>query len=148
MNKLKCCLFGACDPQSTCAQVGYTIFRVFIGISIAFGHGLGKIKDPAGFIENVGKMGFPAAPMLGWAAILGEFAAGILIALGLATRPAATLLGMTMLGAAIKVHGPHPIWAMEGPSKELALLYLVSAIAIMSIGSGKFGVDRLLCGKD
>ena len=146
MNQLKSCLFGTCAPDSLCAQAGYTIFRVFIGISMALGHGLGKIKDPAGFVEKVGAMGFPAAPVMGWAAILAEFVGGLLIAIGLATRPAAAFLGLTMAGAAFHVHGSHPIWAMEGPSKEMALLYLVASIAIMSFGSGKFGIDRFLAG--
>lgn len=147
MNPLKSCLFGSCAPESNCTQIGYTIFRVSIGISMAFGHGLGKIRDPGSFIEKVTALEFPAAPMMAWAAILGEFVGGILITLGLAARPAAALLGLTMAGAAFHVHGKHPIWALEGPSKELALLYLVACIAIMSFGSGKFGLDRFLAGK-
>ena len=67
--------------------------------------------------------------------------------MGSQAYPAAALLGLTMAGAAFKVHGSDPIWAMEGPSKEMALLYLVACIAIMSFGSGKFGVDRFLAGR-
>ncbi len=139
MNRLKSCLFGACDPAGNCAQIGYTLFRVFIGLAMAFGHGLGKMKGAEGFIENVAKMGLPMPTLLGWSAILAEFVGGLLIAIGLLTRPAAVFLGITMAVAAFVVHAPDAF-----SKKEMALLYLASSIVILAFGAGKFGVDSLL----
>ena len=139
MRSLKSCLFGSCDPSGTCAQVGYTLFRVFIGLAMALGHGLGKIRNPEAFLEGVEKMNLPLASLMGWAAILSEFLGGLLIAIGLLTRPAAFFLGITMAVAGFMVHAQD-----DFGTKERALLYLVSCIAIMAFGGGKFGVDSLL----
>lgn len=142
MSRLKSCLFGACDPAGNCSQIGYTLFRVFIGLGMALGHGLGKIKAPGGFIENVGKMGLPLSDVMGWAAILAEFIGGLLIAVGLLTRPSAFFLAITMAVAAFMVHAQD-----DFATKERALLYLASCIAIMAFGAGKFGIDSMIAKK-
>ena len=38
MKKLKNCLFGSCDADGNCAQIGYAIFRGFTGLSMAIAH--------------------------------------------------------------------------------------------------------------
>ena len=69
--------------------------------------------------------------------MLAEFLGGILLALGLFTRPAAFLIMSTMTVAAFGAHARDP-WE----TKEKALLYLFVAIFFLLAGGGKFAIDR------
>jgi putative oxidoreductase len=73
-----------------------------------------------------------------------EVVAALLIIVGLATRPAAFVLGMTMVVAAFDFHGSSP-WFVKPPTvydaKELALLYLIPMIALILTGGGAYSLD-------
>ena len=75
---------------------------------------------------------------------LAELVGGLLIAAGLFTRPASCLLACTMGVAALMQHAADPLFSRTGPSKEMAVLYLVAAIAFALAGSGRWGIDALL----
>jgi putative oxidoreductase len=139
MNKFKTFLFGACPAEGKCAQAGYTIFRVFVGATMALQHGLPKLQDPSGIIAGATKLGLPLPEVMGWMALLSELVGGICIALGLLTRPAAFFLGVTMAVAAFMMHGGDPF-----AKKELALLYLACCVMIAFFGSGRFAIDPML----
>ncbi|TKT69317.1 DoxX family protein [Aquamicrobium sp. LC103] len=64
-----------------------TILRVVAGLALVT-HGMGKISDPFGAVGMVESLGF--YPGVFWSPLLAatEFFGGILIALGLLTRPA------------------------------------------------------------
>jgi len=132
------------EPQSIPADLGFSILRVAIGLMMAFGHGLGKVPPAEGFVKAVGSLGFPLPEAFAWAAGLSELVGGLLIAAGLFTRPASLFLAVTMSVAAFLRHGADPLFSREGPSKELALVYLAAAIAFLLAGSGRFGIDALL----
>jgi putative oxidoreductase len=53
-------------------------------------------------------------------------------------------LAVTLGVAEFLRHGADPLFSREGPSKELALVYLAAAVAFLLAGSGRFGVDALL----
>lgn len=137
-------LTGGDEPRSVAADVGLTILRVGIGLMMAFGHGFAKVPPAAGFVEAVGGLGFPMPALFAWAAGLSELLGGLLIAAGLFTRPAALFLAVTMAVAAFMRHGGDPLFSREGPSKEMALLYLLAAAAFMLAGGGRFCIDALL----
>ena len=137
-------LTGGDEPRSVAADVGLTILRLGIGLMMAFGHGLAKVPPAAGFVEAVAGLGFPLPAVFAWAAGLSELVGGLLIAAGLFTRPASLFLAVTMAVAAFMRHGGDPLFSREGPSKEMAVLYLVAAAAFMLAGSGRFGIDALL----
>ena len=148
MSKLRNCLFGACEPGGNCAQFGYAIFRLSLGAALAYGHGWGKFSDPSGPIGMVEQLGFPAPVVLGWCLILTEFIGAILVGVGLFTRPAAFAIAIAM-GTAWYQHfsgalGPDK---MDFAAQEKALLFFIGAIAVLSFGSGKFGLDRLFRGR-
>jgi putative oxidoreductase len=115
------------------------VLRVAFGLTLALGHGLNKLKAPEVFLANVAKHGFPAPTLLGWLAILSEFAGGLLLALGLFTRPAAAMIALTLLGAAFKVHANDPF-----AKKELALAYAVVGLAFLIGGAGRYALDAVL----
>lgn len=139
MSKVKNLLFGACPAEGSCAQICYTAFRVFVGVTIAWQHGWGKFQDPSGFIGDVSKLGLPLPEVMGWLALLSELVGGICIALGLLTRPSAFFLGCTMAVAAFMKHA-----ADSFDTKERALLYLACSVVILGFGSGRFGIDSML----
>ena len=75
---------------------------------MALGHSMGKIRPSDGFAEGIADMGFPAPQFFAWAAGLLEFGGGKLLALGLMTRPASLLIGVTMLVVAFIRHAADP----------------------------------------
>lgn len=120
-------------------DLGMFIFRAFIGLTMAFAHGLGKVPPPEGLVAGVTAMGFPAPLFFAWSASLAELIGGILIALGLFTRPAALFLGFTMLVAALGAHGADPF-----QKQELSLLYLAACVLFIFSGAGSLSLDRLI----
>ena len=137
-------LVGGDEPRGVMADVGFTILRIAGGFMMALGHGLAKVPPPAGFIEGVGDMGFPQPAVFAWAAGFAELVGGLLIAAGLFTRPASLFLAVTMGVAAFAQHWADPLFSRSGPSKEMAVLYLVAAVAFLLTGSGRYGVDAVL----
>ena len=142
MSKLKSLCCGACDPQSTCAQAAYALFRLFFGAAMASHAIPGKLPPPGGFVDKLAGMSIPFPLVSAWAAGLAEGVGGILIAIGLLTRPSAIAVAITMAVAAFIAHAPD-----DFATKEKALLYLFGMILIAAMGSGRFGLDRGLRGK-
>lgn len=131
-------IFGTSVKEHT-ASVGLLIFRLFIGLTIAFGHGLGKLPVSEQFVGMVGGMGFPAPAMFAWISALTEFGGGLLIALGLETRTASIFLTINMAVAALFFHASDPFQA-----KEVAFLFLFSFFLLCFTGGGKYALDRLV----
>lgn len=126
--------------RGRCIDVGLLWLRILMGSGIAY-HGAGKLfggRMP-GFAEGVAALGFPAPAAFAWAAAVSEFAGGLLIIAGLATRPAAGLVFATMSVAAFIRHAPDPFQA-----KELALAYWTMAGTLIMTGGGFFSLDRLI----
>ena len=123
------------------SDIGILFLRVLMGAGIAY-HGYGKVFGGRmdGFTEGVASMGFPAPAFFAWAAALSEFLGGILIALGLFTRPAVLMVFATMTVAAFIRHGDDPF-----KKKELALAYWTFAGAMIGLGAGRFSLDHLIC---
>jgi len=130
MNPLHA-LFGA-----TPADLGLLVIRLFFGTTLALAHGWGKVSDLGGFADKIANK-VPMAGLLGPAAGLSEFVGGLLLAIGLFTRPAAFLAMVTMLVAGFYIHAADPF-----PKKELAFAYAAAAIALLIAGPGSLSVDR------
>lgn len=136
---LKKLLIGGAAIESASANAGLAVLRVFTGLSMALAHGLGKVPPSAGFVEATANMGFPLPALFAWTAGLSEFAGGLLVALGLGTRPAAFFVGCTMAVAAFVRHAGDPF-----ASQEKALLFLAIAVAFALAGGGKYSLDGWL----
>ena len=120
----------------TSLNLGLLVLRAVAGFSMAFAHGMGKIPPSEGLIRSAGEdMGF-AGLFFAWAAGLSEFIGGILVGLGLMTRPAAFFNVVTMFVAFFIHHAADPF-----ARKEKALLYLVIFLFILITGPGKHSLD-------
>ena len=133
---------GAATPLG---DIGWAILRVSVGLFIAT-HGWQKLQDPSGFLGYPAKMGFPYPTAFGWAAILTEFAGGLLLVLGLLTRFASLALVFNMGVAAFVAKAGLPFVAgnSSADSKELPMMYLFVFLAFLLAGAGRFSLDALL----
>ena len=136
---LRTWIFGSAEISGVAANVGLAILRVFSGLSMALAHGIGKIPPSERFVQGTAAMGFPLPEFFAWMAGLSEFGGGLLVALGLGTRPAAIFVGCTMVVAGFIRHAPDPYGR-----KELALLFLAVMVMFALVGAGRYGLDALL----
>jgi putative oxidoreductase len=113
--------------------------RVAFGLTLAFAHGLPKLLEPARFIGALASRDFPLPELFGWAAIGAEVIGGVLLALGLLTKPAAALVLITMAVAVLDAHAADPF-----RKKELALAYAAVALALLHTGAGRWSLDARL----
>ncbi len=130
-------IFGGAGGASAAADFGFLALRVLAGLGLAFEHGIKKFPPSDGFAHMVTGMGMPA--FMAWGATCAELGGGILLALGLFSRPAALLIAVNMCVAIFGVHGSQP-FAM----RELAVLYAGSALLFLLAGPGRFSIDRLI----
>jgi putative oxidoreductase len=110
------------------------------GAQKLFGMFGGNIKGTAGFFAKIGLE--PALTMAYLAGVV-EFFGGILIAIGLLTRPAALGGLILMLVAVFAVHiGNGFFWTKSG--YEYPLLWAVLMLAIFFKGGGSRSVDNMI----
>lgn len=131
------------DTRATLSSLGLLWLRILTGAGIAY-HGYGKVfgGQMEMLLPGVKALGFPMPEFFAWAAALSEFAGGLLILIGLFTRPAAFFLFVTMSVAAFVVHGKDPLQV-----KELAFAYWTVAGALLLTGAGRFSFDHYFFGK-
>ncbi len=122
--------------------MGLLIFRLFIGLSMAFAHGFSKVPPSEQLVGGIAALGFPAPLFFAWCAGLSEFVGGLLIALGIFTQGAAAVLGFTMLVAFAGVHAADPYQV-----KEIALLYFFSCVLLVFVGPGNLALGRFFHSK-
>ena len=123
-------------PAST--DLALLLLRVWLGGSLLWLHGLGKIPrllaDEVRFASVAG-----LSPTVSLAlAVVGEVIAPVLLIIGLGARWAALLSAATMLGAFVVGHG----MALSGErSGELPFIFLAGFVALFLAGPGRFSID-------
>lgn len=144
--------FFDCGTRDGVASIGFLALRVMVGLMMLVGHGIPKIQNYAARKDY-----FPVpdffplklmSPAVSLSTCIGaEVVGSVLIIIGLATRPAAFLLAMTMVVAAFSYLGGAP-WFFSPPtlveSKELPLMYLIPLIAIILAGAGGYSLDAAI----
>ena len=125
------------DQTSPTTDIGLLLLRAGAGLTMAFGHGWGKLlafgDKAAGFKDPLG-----IGNELSMAATIGtEVFAAILVVIGLGTRFASASLVFTMGVAAFIVHGADPFG-----SKEKAILFGIMFLVLAVTGGGKFSADH------
>jgi putative oxidoreductase len=123
-------------------DIGKLLLRVMVGGLMLF-HGVAKISHGIGFIEGtlIAK-GLPQ--MMAYGVYIGEVVAPIMLLIGFKSRIAGAIIAFDMIMALFLVHSNELIRISEtgGLTIELQLFYLLSSVAIMFFGSGKYAVKR------
>lgn len=106
-------------------------------------HGAQKLF---GFLMPPGR---PTPPLLSTGGIAGvlELVGGILLIIGLFTRPVAFILSGLMAVAYFMAHAPRGFWPLANAG-ELAALYSFVFLFLSVAGGGEWSLDRLLFRRD
>ena len=132
-------LFGGAGGGSVASDLGLLVLRIMTGLALAFGHGRGKLPPSERFVARVDALGFPLPELSAWIAGLGEFGGGLLVALGLLTRPAATAALIVVATAFFGAHAGDPFG-----DREKAFLFAAAMLALILSGAGRFSLDAVL----
>lgn len=122
------------------AGIGRTILRIGAGL-LFFMHGTPKLFGWFGGMDEQGTAA-PLISLMGLAGVLEVFG-GLLIAIGLFTRPVAMVLAAEMLVAFVYAHVPQGLVPYVNGG-ELALLYMVVWIFLATNGAGPASVDAAI----
>jgi putative oxidoreductase len=82
----------------------------------------------------------PLLSLMGLAGVL-EFFGGLLVVLGLFTRPAAFILSGQMAVAYFMVHAPNGFWPLQNKG-DLAMLWSFVFLYLAVAGGGEWSLDR------
>lgn len=121
------------------SEFAETLLRVVAGLALVT-HGLPKIMNPLGPVGMVESLGFFPGPAAVWAVLLSltEFFGGILIAIGLLTRPA-SFAAMIVLLVTVYFHW---ILKSEGYSgAEKSILWAAIMFYFVIRGANSHSVD-------
>lgn len=136
---------GLAKLYSSWEEFAYLIMRVAAG-ALLIPHGMQKLfgafggPGMGGFIGTLRKVGYPMPELWGWMIALLEFGGGILLVIGLFTRPVAVAVLIFMLEAArfhLGVGGF--FWTARG--NEYPLLFAAVALMLVIRGGGPYSVD-------
>ena len=123
-------------------NIGKLLLRLMLGGMMLF-HGIDKALHGIGFIKGIMHVhGLPE--MLAYGVFIGEILAPIFIIIGWKSRIWSGVMVINMAMAiyltqfsALSKLGAHGAWAVEIP-----MFYLLSALAVMLLGSGKYAIIR------
>lgn len=122
-------------------RIAYGAWYIPHGMQKLFGAFSGNAKFIAGLIAKA--WGWEQSTALTWVYIIGsvEFFGGILLVIGLFTRPVAVAFCIFMYVAAFHFNSLSGYWWTRG-GMEMPLLLLAVAIAILVRGGGEYSLDR------
>ena len=135
------------DP--TYYNIGLLVLRVAIGICFIV-HALGKLGlvgpgNMAGFTSWLESLGVPAPALQARMAMLSEMVGGILLTVGLLTRPAAAILFFTMVVAGLIGHkGGGYLITNDPPGNEYTINLAATMVLFFLLGPGSYSLDFML----
>jgi len=97
-------------------------------------------KNLFGFLAPPEAVTPPLLSLMGLAGVL-EFFGGLLVVLGLFTRPAAFILSGQMAVAYFMVHAPNGFWPLQNKG-DLAMLWSFVFLYLAVAGGGEWSLDR------
>jgi putative oxidoreductase len=121
--------------EQTARSVTYALLRVVTGLMF-WQHGAQKLF---GWLD--GRQVQDMTSLFGLAGVL-EFFGGILIILGLFTRPVAFILSGEMAFAYFMVHAPQGLWPIQNRG-EVVVLFCFTYLFFAAHGAGRYSLDGL-----
>lgn len=121
----------------------HSLMRITYGALLIY-HGAKKVFDGLGNLATeLGEKGWPMPMFQAFMAAYTEFAGGILLVVGLFSRPVAAMnvVLFTIITFIFSAEDPFP-------KKEKALVFLILAIYFFFAGPGKWSVDSVLFKKN
>ena len=115
-----------------------SVLRIIAGF-LFIAHGAQKLF---GFLAPPGAPSPALMSQMGIGGVL-EFFGGLLLILGLFTRPVAFILSGMMAVAYFQMHAPGGFWPLQNRG-ELAVLYCFLFLFLAVAGGGEWSLDRLL----
>lgn len=123
-------------------DTGRFVLRLTVAGLMLF-HGVAKILHPGSLDYIAGMLdGYGLPAMLAYAVYVGEVIAPLMVILGYRARLGALLMAVNMLVAIMLAHtgdlfslSAHGGWAIE-----LQMFYLLTAVAVVFLGSGRYAV--------
>ena len=131
--------------SSLSPDAGKLILRLCVGGLMLF-HGVAKIMHPASSLDFIGGMltanGLPV--FLAYAVYIGEVLAPLMVIVGYQARVGGLLIATNMLFALFLAHTGDLFSLSEhgGSAVELQLFYLLSATAVVFLGSGRLAFKQ------
>lgn len=147
-NNIRQFLFGTSLSDNKVLNIGWLLFRMHIGLSMAIHAGWPKMHTlaaPSWFNDQVAGLGFTFPSPAFWATVAswGEFAGGICIALGLLTRFSALQLAFQFFVISFLWYdSPEPVTGMYF---QQTLFW--GFVLITFAGGGRFSIDKLVMKK-
>ncbi|HUR95263.1 MAG TPA: DoxX family protein [Gemmatimonadales bacterium] len=129
---------SAAGKLASFGPIAYAVLRIGAGL-LFMQHGLQKLFGMFGGFGGTPGATAPLASQMGLAGIL-ETGGGLLLVLGLFTRPVALLLAGEMLVAYFQAHFPRGAVPMENGG-EVPLLYLLIFLFLAANGAGPASLD-------
>lgn len=120
--------------------------RLFVGYQF-FISGLGKLNHLSDVTSFFNQLGIPFPELNAYFVASTECVGGILLVLGLCTRPAALLLIILMLVALLTAHQDAVRQIYNNPAEFTSLTafhFLVACLFLFAFGPGKLSVDSTL----
>ena len=118
-----------------------SVLRVVAGF-LFLAHGTQKLL---GFPASPGVPIFPLSSLLGVAGAI-EIVGGVLVVIGLLTRPVAFILCGEMAVAYFMVHAKRSVWPLLN-NGEVTVLYGFLFLYLSVAGGGEWSLDRLISSK-
>ncbi|MEX0685094.1 MAG: DoxX family protein [Balneolales bacterium] len=117
------------------------LLRIGVGLIFVVA-GWGKLNGIEGVAGFFGGLGIPLPGIMAWVVACVEFFGGLMVLTGTYTRYAAPFLAFVMLTALLttKLGG-------EFSAARLDLMLLLTASALIILGSGKYSVDSMVLDK-
>jgi putative oxidoreductase len=123
-------------------DVALVLVRIVTGALLVW-HGASKVFDGFGpLMDTLATRGWPAPALQAVMASYIEFAGGVLLIVGLFTRPTALAVMVLFTIITFVFHADDPFKV-----QEKAFLFLLLGTYLFLVGPGKFSIDSRLFGK-
>jgi len=128
--------------QAAMQDLGRLLLRLTLGVLILL-HGIAKLRGGMSGIEGmVQAQGLPG--FLAYGVLVGEVVAPVMLLAGFHARIGATLVAVNMLFAIALAHMGElgQLNSSGGWALELQAMFLGTAVAVMLLGPGRYGVNQ------